>query len=365
MTVYVLTILLLGSFSYLDLNVPMSSTLKRTLLIVAYTVLVLQVGLRWETGTDWNPYFQHFEAVSDFSSTAPSLVSPEYGYNISVWLTKLLFPDYSVFLVLHAVIYYLLIFNSIQRYTGMLYLPLMVFYATTMGVMGSNRQLIAVAIGFFALRYIENGQRVRFLVLVGLAFMFHSSALLLLIFLFLRTPFRNRTVLLTLAGAIVIGLSPLPEMLFSQAGNLLGGALVVKATYYLDSGPTSLSETGLTVLGLVKRIVFLALFLHNRKHLSCRLRYYDLMLNGYVVGLTLYFACARSLLIILNRGSLYFDFLEPILLACQVMVLTRKSNRLALATVLCVASVIFFFQSISPYPDEFLPYNNVATESRF
>ena len=365
MTVYILTILLLLSFSYLELCVPMSSALKRTLLILAYTVLVLQVGLRWETGTDWNPYFQHFEGVSDFSTTAPSLTSPEYGYNISVWLTKLLCSNYSTFLALHAVIYYLLIFNSIQRYTGILYLPLMVFYGVTMGVMGSNRELIAVAIGLFALRYIETGQRGRFLLLVGLAFLFHSSALLLLIFLFLRASFRTPTILLAILGAIVLGLSPVPELLFSQVGNLLGGALVAKAAYYLDSAPASLSESGLTVLGLAKRIVFLALFLHNRTYLSSRLRYYNLMLNGYVAGLVLYFACARSLLIVVNRGSLYFDFLEPILLAVQILIFVRKSNRLALATVLCAASAIFFFQSIAPYPDEFITYKTVVTASQF
>jgi hypothetical protein len=365
MTVYILTIVLLLYLYYVEVNVTMSSALKRTLLILAYAVLVLQIGLRWEIGTDWDAYFEHFEAVSDFSSAAPSLTSPEYGYNVCVWLTKLLVPNYSVFLVLHAVIYYLLIFNSIQRYTGMLYLPLMVFYAETMGVMGSNRQLIAVAIGLFALRYIESGQRTRFLLLVGLAFMFHSSALLLLLFLFLRASFRSSTIFLALAGAIVFGLSPLPEMLFSEAGNLLGGALVAKAAYYLAAGQTSIGESGLTVIGLVKRIVFLALFLHNRAYLSSRLRYYNLMFNGYVVGLVFYFACARSLLIVVNRGSLYFDILEPILLTSHVMLLTRKANRMALATALCVASVVFFFQSIAPYPSEFIPYRDVLTALRF
>jgi hypothetical protein len=365
MTIYTLTILLLLSLSLLEVTLPLSPGLKRALYLLAYLLLIFQVGLRWETGTDWDHYLAQFEAVTDFSSTAPSLSSPEYGYNISVWLIKSISSNYSVFLLLHAAIFFALVFNSIGRYTGILCLPLMLFYAETMGVMGSNRQLIAVAIGFFGLRYLYDGQIYRFLFFVALACMFHTSAIILLLFLIFRTPIRTRAVCLIVVAAIAIGLSPLPQLLFSRVGDLLGGDEFTKASYYLANSPMSLSDSGLSSLGLIKRICFLALFLQNRTSLSARLKYYNLMLNGYIVGVALYFACARSLLIVVSRGSLYFDILEPLLLASQLIVLRQKSSRVIVAGALCVAAFLFFFQSISLYPELFIPYKGIVINTRY
>jgi hypothetical protein len=359
MTIYILSILLLFALSYLELNVAMSPATKKALSLFVYVFLVLQVGLRWETGTDWDPYLQRFESIDSFSSALPSLMSPEYGYNIAVWLVKLVFSGYSAFLLIHATVYYYLIFNSVKRYTGMLFLPLMLFYCYTMGVEGSNKELIAVAIGLYALRYICDGRKIYFFLLIALACMFHTSAAILLLFPLFNRKIRLRMLLLLLVCSIAIGASQLPVLIFTIIGNSLGEGESLKVIHYLGYSTDPYLNTGLSIAGLVKRIVLLTLFFYNRRALSEKLRYYNVMLNGYIAGVMIYFLFANSLLIMVARGDLYFNVLEPLLLASQVHLLTRRSSRLVMASALCVFSFILFFQSISPYPDLFLPYKGL------
>ena len=131
------------------------------------------------------------------------------------------------------------------------------------------------------------------------------------------------------------------------------------------SSKDSLLDSGLSILGLVKRLCLLTLFFYNRRSLGKKLRYYNVMLNAYIAGVVLYFLFANSLLIIVSRGDLYFNALEPLLLASQVHLLTRRSSRLVMASALCVLSFIFFFQSISPYPDLFLPYKGLIINTDY
>jgi hypothetical protein len=343
----------------------MSPAARRALTLFVYLFLVLQIGLRWETGTDWNAYLQHFESIDRFSSSLPSISSPEYGYNLAVWLVKLVFSSYSSFLVIHAAIYYYLIINSIKLYTGFLFLPLMMFYCVTMGVEGSNRELIAVAIGLYALRYMCDGKRIYFFLLVALACMFHASAIILLLFPLFNQTIRLKTILLLMVCSIAFGISPLPQLMFSAIGNHLGEFESYKVAVYLGDSKDSLLDSGLSFSGLVKRLVLLTLFFYNRKALSEKLRYYNIMLNAYTAGVALYFLFANSLLIVVGRGDLYFNIFEPLLLGSQVYLLRQKTSRLVFASALCVLSFFFFFQSISPYPDLYLPYKGLFINKEY
>ena len=158
--------------------------------------------------------------------------------------------------------------------------------------------------------------------------------------------------------------------MFSTVGNSLGEVEYYKVAAYLGSSKDSLLDSGLSILGLVKRLCLLTLFFYNRRSLGKKLRYYNVMLNAYIAGVVLYFLFANSLLIIVSRGDLYFNALEPLLLASQVHLLPRRSARYVMASALCVLSLcvlsfIFFFQSISPYPDLFLPYKGLIINTDY
>ncbi len=364
MTVYFVTIGVLLACSALELTVRMSRASRWMLWAIIYGILVVQVGCRWETGTDWNNYFTHFQSITTLSTVAPNFVSPEYGYNLAVWFAKIVTANYSVFLTVHAAIFYFLVCCACYRFTQMVALPMMVFYAVTMGEMGANRQLIALAIGLYGIRYIINKRWGSYLACVLVACLFHYSAIILLVFLACDRPIKSLTIVILIVCAIAIGLSPLPSMVFSGIAGVLGIGEAYKAVEYLEK-TTSLSESGLSVLGLIRRVLFLTIFVYSRKRLRGELRFYDVMLNGYLIGVLMYFVFAKSLLVMVSRGSLYFDAFEPLLLASQVLVFRRRSNRLIFSSALCAVSVVLLLESIAAYPDLFIPYKGMGINSDY
>jgi hypothetical protein len=232
-------------------------------------------------------------------------------------------------------------------------------------MMGSNRQLLALAICFYSLKFVFEKKPVQFFSLVFFASFFHSSALFFIVYYFLNRKINPVAFVSIIIGAFILGKTELPLILFSKFGNLIGGDVLDKTTAYSDSAKEALTESSLSTIGLIKRLVFLLFFYLNRNKLSNKLSYYNVLLNGYYVGIVLYFFFANTLLIMINRGSLYFVSMEALLLAAQTNLLKDKATKLLGITILLIFAIFFFFQSISAYPDLFIPYKGVFINSDF
>jgi hypothetical protein len=365
MLIYIITILLLFVFAYCEVVYDLSISLKLGFKYVTFCLLVFQVGLRWETGTDWKAYLQHFEQLSDLSSTSPLLTGMEYGYSLFVWVCKSILEQYWFFLLLHATIFYLLLFWGLKRIAPYFFITLLVFYCSTMGVEGSNRQLIAIVIIMFSLRFVFEKKILPFLCCVFVAFNFHATALVAGIYYVLNRNFKVKYVLAILFIALVIGRTSIPFKLFSLTGNALGGEAASKVLFYLEGAKESISEYGLSFSGLVKRVVFVCIFFYNRDKLQAQLSSYNLVLNGYTIGLVFYFLFSSSLVILVSRGSLYFNMLEPVLLGCQLLLFKRKQDQLVILAMILVLGFLLFFQSIGQYPDLFIPYKGIFINPDF
>lgn len=333
------------------------------MILISYSILVLQTGLRWETGTDWNPYFDHFES---FDGLLSIVLSPfEIGYSLIVLLFRLFTANYSIFLLFNAMFYYFLIYKSFNRYSHNQHLSLMLFYSLSIGVMGSNRQLIALAICIYAIKFIKEKKPILFFLLVTVAIFFHTTAFFFYIYYFLDRRINPLILIFLLFCSIVLGKTQFPEMLFSGIGNLLGGHAAEKVMAYSELAADTLAEQKLSVIGLFKRIVFLMIFYYNSKYLNQKLPYYNVMLNGYFVGIIIYFFFSNTLLIMVNRGSLYFNMMEPLLLASQVLILKDKATKFVGLLFFLILSFLFLFQSIALYPDLFDPYKGVFINTEF
>jgi len=358
MTYYIITIVLLTLLAVVECSVRIPKKWEMVLLALVYIYLVVHIGMRWETGTDWNNYYLHFTTMERFADIRPTATSPEYGYNVFVWLMHSLSDSYSVFLVAHAAIFFALMIAGIRRLTRMTYLPLLMVYSVVVCVTGSNRELLALAIGFYAIRYLLDGRTKMYLLLVALAFMFHTSALLLLFFIFLKRTTRLPIVLAILTVCVLVGYSSVPQTIFEGIGNLLGGSAGTKALFYLiqSGAPDPLA---LTFAGLLKRLIYLGVVCVNRKKMLAIFPHYDLCLNIYLTGLGIYFLFAHSLLILVSRGSLYFEIYGPILLAMQVLLLAKNWQRVCVMGAYAVLATMLFLEGLSLYKDLFIPYKGL------
>jgi hypothetical protein len=357
MGIYIFTLFVLLIFSFLELRTELLDVQKKSMAVFVFCLFVFQVGLRWQTGTDWEPYLEHFNEVNKISNVYYSLTGFEKGYGLFVLIIKLLWNNYSVFLFVHALIYYFLIFSAFKKLTPYLFVSLLVFYTTTMGVMGSNRQLLALSICLFALRYVLQKNDLKFFLLVAFAFLFHRSAILFLVYYFLNRDIKQSVIIIILVASFIIGKTNLPILAFSFVGNILGDVGAYRAMVY--TGSYQDDTVSLSIMGLLKRFLFIGLFIYNYDFLTSKLSYYKLIFNGYFIGLVVYFLFSSSLLILVNRGSLYFNVMEGLLLASQFILLKDKHYTVNFLILLFIVSYFLFLQSIAGYSDLFLPYKGV------
>jgi hypothetical protein len=360
MEVYIITLVLIFAFGFLDLRVILTDSQRNLLIFLLYVIIVVQIGLRWETGTDWNAYLKNFETSDNYTIILlNSLTGFEIGYGTLVFLIKKMFNSYSAFLFIHALIFYWGIFRVSQKYSPYFFITLMFFYATNLGVVGSNRQLLAIVICLWGLDFVFERKPFKFLLTVAVASLFHTTAFLFGVYYFLNRNFKTVTVVAILIISFVVGKTGLPFLLFSKFGGIFGELAASKTTAYTEGAKDVLAEGGLGVIGLIKRFLFIAIFTSNYSYLTKRLSYYRLLYNGYVFGMVIYFIFASSLVIMVNRGSLYFNVMESLLISCQFLVFQKSLDKVYVYFILLIISIVFLFQSISAYPDLFDPYKGL------
>jgi hypothetical protein len=334
------------------------------MLFIVFLMLVVQIGLRWEMGTDWTPYRNHFEQEHTWESVLLNvLIGFEIGYGLFAWLIYSISENYTVFLFLHALIFYMLIFKANNRLSNYPILTLLLFYSVMMGLTGSNRQLLALGICLYSLTCVIDKKLIQFLICIFIATLFHTSALLFSIYYIINRDFEKKTIFILLAVSIFIGFTSIPSYVFNSIAGIFGESFSYKAEYYLDE--SNLGGVDLSLLGLIRRIFILFVGIYMYRKVIKSVPAFRIYFNGYLVGLILYFMFANSLLIVVNRGSLYFSVMEAFILASvPVMLKDNLSRKIALGALL-LYSVVAFYQSISAYPDLFIPYQGIFINSDY
>jgi len=364
MLIYILTISLLFVFSIFEFYFRIDKNLKNTLIGFSFLIIVFQYAFRWETGTDWTSYLDHFNAVGNINSfkNLDNLFEP--GYNILVYIFKLFSDSYSLFLLLHSLIYFFIMFSSIKEYSNNPLLTITIFYTSTIGIMGSNRQLLALAICLYGLRYLVT-QKKKFYLFIGIACFFHITALLFFLYRYFNKEFNIKFILLIISLAIIIGKTEIPINVFSVLTSIFTGITSDKSKFYLSELNNLDKEVSLSILGLIKRLALLTLFYINRKKMRQINSYFNLYFNAYVFSLIIYFLFSSSLMILINRGSIYFNFSEIYLL--PMLLYSIKSSffkNLAFYFIL-ILSGTFFYISINPFKQYFIPYKGIFYNSEF
>lgn len=359
MFIYIFTIFVLFISSILFESCQISSLGKILIKVGVFLLLTLQMGLRWETGTDWNSYLNHFGEINTFDTTSPLYNGFEFGYNIIVWFIKLFSNSYSCFLILHALLFYFLLFKSFKHLSFNFYLSLMIFYSLFIGLEGSNRQLLALVVCIFSLRYLFEEKNKLFFFFVGIATLIHTSSILFLIYYFFKRKIQLHYLLIILISAFIVGNLGFSNSIFQFFGNLLGINSSLKVSTYLEFANSTIENEKLSLLGIFKRVCLLVLFYFVREKVGAKNDKYHLMFNGYFAGLIFYLLFSKSLLIMISRGSVFFNIMEPLLMASILITIPKKNERYVYITIMFVFSILYFYQSISHYSDLFIPYKGI------
>lgn len=183
--------------SYRKNNCIELSKVKKTLWFTAIIILPVFISaIRYNVGTDYLGYVQWFESINKLPfNTSWVLFGRE---PLFFWLNKAAFylfrSEIGLFL-LASLLIHLFIIMGIDYFKKHLSIPFslfifyMIFFPFTLN---GVRQGIAIAIVFFAIRYLIERRSIYFIVFILIASLFHTTAIICICFYFIRTSKKSK-----------------------------------------------------------------------------------------------------------------------------------------------------------------------------
>jgi hypothetical protein len=320
------------------MELRLTKNARLALIFLAYIILVLFVGLRWETGNDWTAYYSYYQHLSSREYDPGTF---EIGYRFISFAIKSLGISYTGFLLLYAAIYIGLIFISFVsaglEISGWLALGFYSFYL--LGMMGTSRQAMAVAICLFSIRYVIAKKRLSFLLCIVMATAFHVSAICFLLTWPLAS-IRINTRYLWMALIVLAGISTLSPgtLVLESISNFSPNISFVEKFAALSVDPDAqelAAVSGNPALHLyIKTSIFLAFFLLGARYLKTDQE--KLFLKLYFISCTIIAVLFNVNAVITMRLDLYFSIFSIFLLALY----TRRLEKPVIRQLYCI--LLFF-----------------------
>lgn len=318
--------------------------------IVVLFFPVLIATIRVDVGTDYQNYYWAFEMIND-----GVIVNYEMLF---LWLNRIssfLFHDYHGLLFVIALITYGSVLIALEKIQSdiSVSIALWIFYcfyfSASLNVM---RQLIAVAVLFLATIYLNNNQIRKYFVLIVIGTLFHTSAIIGLLFwpvkYMSRKDYKLTIIISCVASIFLIFLSGmvlriLPGFIISQYVQYINYRGMVEFNYILNILPT--------VAIVLAPIIYYLVFSRrdNKYDFYCCLGFFSLpvLILGY------HFA-------FFQRIVYYFDISQLIVVPLIVKKCKPTNNRFLLKLLVCLFYAFYFwFSSIFRGSNGILPYTTI------
>lgn len=339
----------------------------------SFLLLVVFVGLRWETGNDWAQYisyYKHLHSLHDMMYNNSD--TWEIGYKAFNLCIKDLGLPYAAFTFFYAATYLGLMFLSFKRdnYEISGWIILQLFAPFILGLMGTQRQVMSVAICMFSVHYVVSREWKKFLLCVLIATAFHVSAVaFLLAWPIARIQIKAKRILgilVVLTAALVLNLG---DVLSNSAATLLGklnmADLAQKFALEQLASPEQFdyaAGSNVTIMSTIARIAVLLLSLLCLRFFSREAD--QLYIKLYIAGFVALFLLSGPLYVLAERVSLYFTIFQIHLLALP----TRRLRRPVLRTFYCAALIVLSLSRLytaiyARHPEIFVPYKGVLINS--
>lgn len=270
--------------------------------------LVFLEGLRWEIGTDWSYYYDFF-LYQDNEHMG-------LGYKVFVNLVRLFTSNYSLFLILFAIITYATIANTALKFSVNPLASICIYYCSMLGLLGCNRQLLACFICINSLYFIQKRKLLIFMLIVLLASLVHITAIIFLpaYFIFWNDS-SKKTMLSVPLICLLIGISHFVEQIpYIEYLTVLD---------YLSSNQSSFTSyvgaytQDISLMGTLKRLFFVYFAIFSLKHVKSP--YYKNILMLYIIGVSIYLCFNGSKIqLIAGRGATYYDIYEFIIIPTTI-----------------------------------------------
>jgi EpsG family len=324
---------------------------RRILLPLSFVCIWFFIGLRWETGTDWEVYITNYFMQNDLGF--------EKGYSLLSSAAYTLGFGYNSFLLLISFIPLLSLFVFLERKSRYIFVALLFFIANYMlGFLGGNRQSIAIGFVVLSALFIEEKKPVHFFVFICIAMMFHRSAVVFLPAYFMaekRIPVIVKYCFL--AGLVLLGKESAPVILKGLKSLLATAGMhesSVKLGLYLDQA----LYYGVTWSSIIKKILLLIVFDIFYQKMKVQDTHVTLYSNLYFFSIIIDAVFGPVNAAFLRAGT-YYRIAEILLVAKLFEVIEHKHIRFIAYILLILYCLRQLYSGLAYYPDQFMPYKSL------
>lgn len=250
---------------------------------ISIGILVWINSIRYGIGTDYFNYeviFQYIRGGLEYGSTGYQLLSVEPLFFLINKFSAVLFQNYYGLLIIVSLFIYLCFIipiispNSakIGSQPLMMLIMIVLFFAPSMNIM---RQMLAVALIFSATKYIFSREILKYTIVVVLATMLHSSAVLCWSFYFLYYEGRNQKKYFSLLCLSIVVVPLLINPIYDFLSNFSIFEKYYEVYNFLET--PDFNRMFIKILTKLPIIFLIVYTLKNRNKYSTREKYYILL----------------------------------------------------------------------------------------
>ena len=199
-------------------NILNKRKLKSITLIIVGIVMFFMIGLRKYTNGsgDSYVYYQHWKSLSalglDQFKEIVTNSEMEVGYSTAVFILSHLFKEPQFVFILSALFFSISVCRFVYKNCDDVVLAMIVFNSLELFIfmVQGLRQAIAMSICLFAIEQCKRRNLLKFLIINGLAMLFHASAIVFVVVYFiplLKINWRSMLVVITTFGVSAIFIS--------------------------------------------------------------------------------------------------------------------------------------------------------------
>ena len=331
--------------------------ITNTISIFPLFVLCVLAGARNEVGTDYLNYLHIFNNLEDSSHI-------EFGFII---ISKLLFAVGGVEACFFgiscmAILLKAFFFTKFSRF-GLTAIVLYYGSSYINWEMGAIRIGLATAVYLFAIKFLSNGNFIRYSLIVLLASSIHQAMLILWPCYFIVRNIPWNTSMIAFMILITVALS------FFKINQYFGSLLVeqisgiqIQLSYKVERYLGLSDGSKLQLTSILKKMTILVIFLYYRRRTQMQFSKYEPILRLYLIGNLIYLFFISSSPALALRAASIFTFFEIFLMTMIVFSERKVAIRVGLFLLFSTVQFGRLISSVSNWPELFFPYSSIIVE---
>ena len=320
--------------------------------------LILIDSAKLASGTD---YYYYFNDYHNYLENINYESRYELIYSQLSKICSVSRVPYHLFLFGFYTLYYFLIGFTIKRYSPYPILSVFLFFCITIGLLGSNRQLMAMAIVFFATcKFVEIKQNYKylyFLLALIIASGFHYSAFLAFPIIVFNRNITERNWFTILIISILLLVFNFNNTIVFKIDKYLPEVYSDLINKYRKTTDVIVPISYSLFLGVIRRGFLVLLFVIYKEKLQC-LHFYRIIYNISWFSL-IFYVFLFTMPFLGSRAGIYFLIFECISYAMIIKLINYQKLRLFILFLILIFGVFLFFKNISIYPHLFIPYKTI------